>query len=61
MAFYDRLIDGLLERDIQPNLTLYHWDLPEELQAIGGWANPEVVDLFSEYAAKDVSAIWRQS
>ncbi len=36
MAFYDRLIDGLLERDIAPNLTLYHWDLPSELQAIGG-------------------------
>jgi beta-glucosidase len=52
MAFYDRLIDGLLERDITPNLTLYHWDLPSELQAIGGWTNPKVVDLFAEYAAK---------
>ena len=52
MAFYDRLIDGLLERNIQPNITLYHWDLPEDLQSIGGWANPEVVDLFSDYSAK---------
>jgi beta-glucosidase len=31
---------------------LYHWDLPEDLQSIGGWANPEVVDLFSDYSAK---------
>lgn len=52
IAFYDNLIDGLLARGIEPNLTLYHWDLPSELQAIGGWANPEVVDLFTEYAAE---------
>ncbi len=50
--FYNRLIDGLLERNIEPNLTLYHWDLPSELQKIGGWANPQVVDLYAEYAGE---------
>jgi beta-glucosidase len=52
MQFYDRLVDGLLARGIVPNATLYHWDLPSELQAIGGWANPVVVDKFAAYAEK---------
>lgn len=50
LDFYDRLIDGLLERDIMPALTLYHWDLPSELQAIGGWTNPEIHKYFADYA-----------
>jgi len=50
--FYHRLIDGLLKRGIEPNITLYHWDLPSELQSIGGWSNPHVVDLFVEYTEK---------
>jgi beta-glucosidase len=50
--FYNSLIDGLIARGIEPNITLYHWDLPSELQAIGGWANPEVVDLFAAYAGE---------
>lgn len=50
MAFYDRLIDGLLERGIQPYLTLNHWDLPHELQLEGGWANRDTVHRFVDYA-----------
>ena len=50
LDFYDRLIDSLLEREIAPWLTMYHWDLPEALQLRGGWNNREVVEWFGEYA-----------
>ena len=50
LEFYDRLIDGLLSRGIQPYLTLNHWDLPAALQHQGGWANRETVYRFVEYA-----------
>jgi beta-glucosidase len=51
-AFYDRLIDGLLERGIAPYLTLYHWDLPQALQGGGGWVNRDTVGRFADYAAE---------
>ncbi|HYN57305.1 MAG TPA: family 1 glycosylhydrolase, partial [Motilibacterales bacterium] len=47
---YDRLCDALLERGITPLATLYHWDLPSELQAEGGWLNPVTGELFGQYA-----------
>ena len=50
LAFYERLIDGLLARNIKPYLTLNHWDLPAELQTHGGWANRDTVHRFVEYA-----------
>ncbi|MDO9694293.1 MAG: GH1 family beta-glucosidase [Candidatus Latescibacteria bacterium] len=50
LAFYDRLVDALLERSLAPNLTLYHWDLPAALEEAGGWTNPEIVDRFAQYA-----------
>src|SRR6266851_5320364 len=37
LDFYDRLVDALLENDIQPYATLYHWDLPQALEDQGGW------------------------
>jgi beta-glucosidase len=48
LDFYDRLVDGLLERGIAPCATLYHWDLPDALP--GGWLARETVDAFAEYA-----------
>ena len=49
--FYDRLIDGMLERNIRPFMTLYHWDLPSALQDKGGWMNRDITGWFAEYAA----------
>ena len=49
-AHYDRLIDALLEKDIEPLVTLYHWDLPRALQDEGGWRSRATVDAFAEYA-----------
>ena len=51
LNFYQRLVDGLLERDIEPYLTLYHWDLPAALQqAHNGWADRQTAYRFAEYA-----------
>jgi beta-glucosidase len=49
LDFYDRLVDGLLERDITPWATLYHWDLPQILEDAGGWRNRATVEAFAEY------------
>jgi beta-glucosidase len=51
LAFYDRLVDALLERGVAPVLTLYHWDLPQELEDAGGWPSRETAYRFAEYAA----------
>jgi beta-glucosidase len=50
LAFYDRLVDGLLERGIEPLATLYHWDLPQALEDRGGWSERTTVDRFVTYA-----------
>ena len=50
LDFYDRLVDGLLEADIVPFLTLYHWDLPQALQEEGGWWARPTANAFVEYA-----------
>jgi beta-glucosidase len=57
LGFYDRLVDALLERDITPLLTLYHWDLPQPLQDAGGWTNRETATRFAEYAAVVAGAL----
>ncbi|MCC5991066.1 MAG: beta-glucosidase [Rhodobacteraceae bacterium] len=51
LDFYDRLVDGMIERGLTPYLTLYHWDLPSALADKGGWANRETAEAFAEYAA----------
>lgn len=50
LAFYHRLVDELLKYGIEPNCTLYHWDLPQALQDRGGWENRETIGHFVRYA-----------
>lgn len=57
LDFYSRLVDSLLEANITPWLTLYHWDLPESLQLKGGWMNPDIVDAFASYTQAVVDAL----
>lgn len=51
LDFYDRLVDGLLEANIKPWLTLYHWDLPQWLGDVGGLTNRDVSGAFETYTA----------
>jgi hypothetical protein len=51
LDFYERLVDALLAAGVQPLINLFHWDLPQPLQDRGGFANPEVVGWFTDYAA----------
>jgi beta-glucosidase len=50
LDFYSRLVDALLERDIVPFATLYHWDLPQALEDAGGWPARATAEAFCEYA-----------
>ncbi|HWK20858.1 MAG TPA: family 1 glycosylhydrolase, partial [Microbacteriaceae bacterium] len=51
IAFYSRLVDALLEAGVTPFLTLYHWDLPQAIQAErGGWTDRDTAERFADYA-----------
>lgn len=50
VAFYDRLLDSLLEAGIRPWVTLYHWDLPQALEDAGGWPERDTALRFADYA-----------
>ncbi len=49
LDFYDRLVDGMLERGIKPAATLYHWELPSPLADLGGWRNRDIAGWFADF------------
>jgi beta-glucosidase len=57
LDFYRRLTDELLDRNIQPLITLYHWDLPQELEDAGGWPERDTAERFAEYAGLAAEAL----
>jgi beta-glucosidase len=57
IAFYDRLVDSLLEAGITPNATLYHWDLPQAQQDRGGWPERDTAERFAEYVSVVAGAL----
>ena len=56
IAFYERLLDGLLAHGITPWVTLFHWDLPQALEESGGWRNRRTAEAFGRYAEIVVGA-----
>lgn len=51
LDFYDKIIDELLKNNIDPWITLYHWDLPQILELKGGWRNRDIMNWIAEYAS----------
>lgn len=50
IQYYNNLIDELLKNNIEPMVTMFHWDMPWTLQQLGGFANPLMEEFFSDYA-----------
>ncbi len=57
LDYYRALLDKLAEHEIEAAVTLFHWDLPQELQDVGGWAARDVVLRFAEYATLVADAL----
>jgi beta-glucosidase len=51
LDFYSRVVDSCLEHDVEPWITVYHWDLPQTLQDKGGWTNRDVIGWFEDFVA----------
>jgi beta-glucosidase len=64
LDFYRSLVDGLRSRNLEPAITLYHWDLPQMLEDSGGWAQRDTAERFADYAQivaeaiGDVGGMW---
>ena len=50
LDYYNRVVDGLLARELQPFPTLFHWDLPQAVQDRGGWPARDTANMFADYA-----------
>jgi beta-glucosidase len=55
--WYRQLMTGLHERNIRPFVTLYHWDLPQELEDVGGWTNRDTAAAFAAYSGQVAAAL----
>lgn len=51
VEFYNNVINEFIENGVEPFVGLFHFDMPMELQKIGGWANREVVDAYVNYTS----------
>jgi beta-glucosidase len=57
LDFYDRLVDELIANDIEPMITLYHWDLPQVLEDNGGWTNRDTAHYFADLAEATIARL----
>ena len=57
LDYYDRVVDALLQANIAPFVTLYHWDLPQALQDKGGWGSRATIDAYLRYVDAVVSRL----
>lgn len=57
LDWYSRLVDALLDRGIEPMVTLYHWDHPQWVEELGGWQSADTASRLADYASRVVDAL----